>query len=418
MAQDKSHKHVAVLGAGILGSCTALFLARRGFHVDLIDMDTAPMNGASRWNEGKIHLGYLYGGDPTLATAHHLIEGGLAFAPLLQQLIEQPLAAHTTAADDIFLLHRDSFINADQAGHYYSQVDAAVRSNPLAASYLSDSSSASSRPLGKAELANIAVDDIAQAGFHVPERSVQTQWVADQLCAALAGESNIRLLLKRYVSSAQPLDSVNGRWRVTTVDSADSDTVNNVAQEQADYDVVVNALWHGRIAVDQTAGLAPPGEWSNRYRVSLFVRTMGSFQVPSAVLAVGPYGDIKNYSGRDFYFSWYPAGLLAQSDNSPPDMGFSTSHYEEVPVIRAMRSGLAGAFRGLDSIFDDAAEIRLAGGYVFAQGSGSLASPTATLHRRDRSGIERSGNYISVDTGKSFVAPWLAASIAREIAGD
>ena len=68
MVRMKSRKHVAVLGAGILGSCIALLLARKGITVDLFDLESAPMSGASRWNEGKIHLGYLYGADTTLET--------------------------------------------------------------------------------------------------------------------------------------------------------------------------------------------------------------------------------------------------------------------------------------------------------------------------------------------------------------
>lgn len=50
---------VAVLGAGILGSSVALFLARRGALVTLFDAKNRPFEGASRWNEGKIHLGYI-----------------------------------------------------------------------------------------------------------------------------------------------------------------------------------------------------------------------------------------------------------------------------------------------------------------------------------------------------------------------
>jgi len=51
---------VAILGAGIMGSSTALFLARRGAAVTLFDAAPAPFSCASRWNEGKIHLGFLY----------------------------------------------------------------------------------------------------------------------------------------------------------------------------------------------------------------------------------------------------------------------------------------------------------------------------------------------------------------------
>ena len=77
---------VAVLGAGIMGCCLALNLARSGVGVTLVDQHAAPMQGASRWNEGKIHLGYLYGADSTLGTVRHVLTGGLRFAERARHL--------------------------------------------------------------------------------------------------------------------------------------------------------------------------------------------------------------------------------------------------------------------------------------------------------------------------------------------
>ena len=55
------------------------------------------------------------------------------------------------------------------------------------------------------------------------------------------------------------------------------------------------------------------------------------------------------------------------------------------------------------------------GGWVFAIGQGSLADPSATLHRRSQFGVSRLGSYISVDTGKYSVAPWLARQVVGVI---
>jgi glycine/D-amino acid oxidase-like deaminating enzyme len=401
-----SRNRVAVLGAGILGSCVALFLARRGVAVDLFDLESAPMAGVSRWNEGKIHLGYLYGGDPGGDTARHLIPGGLAFAPLMRRLLEQSLEGHVTTADDVFLIHRDSIVGADQARSYYQRVSELVRQSPGARDYLADVRRAGVRPLTPGELASIANAELAHAGFHVPERSVQTNWIADQLCAALAAQAGIRLRMNTQVTAVAPIGGIDGPWRVQT-------------QHQLEpFDVVVNALWHGRLDIDRTAGVALPLEWSNRYRLSLFVRTQRTFALSSAVLAVGPFGDIKNYNGRDFYLSWYPAGLAHESENASPDLHLATRLRDTQKTIAAIRKGVTAAFRGIEPILDNAEAIRLAGGYVFAQGRGPLASATSTLHRRDRSGVLRRGRYYSIDTGKYSVAPALADAVAREIAGE
>ena len=58
---------------------------------------------------------------------------------------------------------------------------------------------------------------------------------------------------------------------------------------------------------------------------------------------------------------------------------------------------------------------RIAGGWVYAEGRGPLDDARSTLHRRDRIGIKREGQYVSVDTGKYSIAPWLARTIADDL---
>ena len=56
-----------------MGSSVALLLGRRGVQVTVFDQAPLPFAGASRWNEGKIHLGYLYAADPSLETARRVL---------------------------------------------------------------------------------------------------------------------------------------------------------------------------------------------------------------------------------------------------------------------------------------------------------------------------------------------------------
>ena len=76
------HADVVVLGAGLTGATAALALARAGVNVVLIDQDQQPMNRASLRNEGKIHLGFVFANDHTLATARLMIEGALPVPPV------------------------------------------------------------------------------------------------------------------------------------------------------------------------------------------------------------------------------------------------------------------------------------------------------------------------------------------------
>lgn len=208
-------KRVAVLGAGIMGSSSALFLARKGAQVTLIDALSKPFSGASRWNEGKIHLGYLYAADPSLKTARALLPGGIAFKRLTEELIGAPLEPVTTADDDIYLVHRDSIIDSDAMQRYFGAVSALVRDHPGANDYLVDACGSASRPVSRGELDGLVDTRSVVAGFRVVERSVWTGWVADRYVEALLAEPRIELILATQVTGVRPAgSSVDGRWHV------------------------------------------------------------------------------------------------------------------------------------------------------------------------------------------------------------
>jgi glycine/D-amino acid oxidase-like deaminating enzyme len=393
--------HVAVLGAGILGSSLSIFLARRGARVTLYDKADEPMAAASRWNEGKIHLGYLYGADPSLRTAAHMLPGGLAFASLVSQLIEAPVRA--TTSDDTFLIHRDSVVDADRARAQFEAVSRLVREHPDAGSYLVDVSDAHVADLSPRELAAVAGDDII-AGYRVPERSVHTRWLADRLVGAVAAEDRITVRPGSTVVAATPMDGSDGPWEVRCADGG-----------RDAYDVVVNALWSGRLPVDVTARLDPEPPWSHRYRLCVFARTRSELDIPSALVAVGPFGDVKNYDGRDFYLSWYPSGLVAEGEDLELAEPEPLTGPAREGFIAGVRTGLGAHVPGIARVFDDAEELVIGGGFVFARGTGSIGDRASSLHTRDRFGVRRRGSYYSVDTGKYSTAPWMAQRLAAEI---
>jgi hypothetical protein len=395
---------IAVLGAGVMGVCLALFLARRGSDVALIDEAARPLDGASRWNEGKIHLGYLYAADPSLASARRVLEGGLSFARLMRELTGAELPG-LTPEDDRYLIHRDSVVSAEAAARYYDAVAALVRDHPHARDYLIDASSACPRKLSDAEVADVADPATIVAGYACPERSISTTRLADQLVAALEVEPRIELRMNTRVRAVTPIGADDGPWSYI----ADSPS--------EPFDHMINALWHGRLAIDVTAGLLPARGWSHRYRVSAFVRTDRPIVYPSVIVAAGAFGDVKNYTDRDFYLSWYPAGLMAEGQAiEPPAPGAHLSR--KTDIARAIEEGLASALPGVREIFAAAERVDIEGGYVFAMGEGSLADANASLHRRDRFGVTRRGRYISVDTGKYSSAPLLAHEITAALYGD
>ena len=389
-----------------MGASTALLMARRGADVTLFEAAPAPMTGASRWNEGKIHLGHLYAADPSLATARRVLAGGLAFPRLLRMLIDTPLDDAVTPADDVYAVHRDSIVAADAAAAYLDAVTALARQHPEARAYFTDLRHAAVRRLSPVELARDHDPSRVVAAFAVPERSIDTRRVADRIVGALHAQSGLALRLGTRVD-AVGRDTDAGRLHVSTS-----------AGREGPFDLVVNALWQGRLAIDATLGLAVPPERSHRYRLSVFARADGPVELPSTVVATGPFGDVKHYGGGRLYLSWYPAGLRAQGDGiAPPPLPALDADARE-RIADATLAGLQAAVPAVARLRGRLVERRVEGGWVYATGSGSLGDHAASLHRRDRLGLVRSGGYVSIDTGKYSVAPWLARELVREVFGD
>lgn len=401
----KKTPHIAILGAGIMGCSAALFFARQKIDVSLFDMAAQPFSAASRWNEGKIHLGFLYSADPSLRTADRVIPGGLSFRPLVEELIGTSLAPAITAEDDFFLCHRESVTSASAMRLYMEKVVEHVRAHPDARRYLADVSGSRVQQLSSAELAGLTSSSEIVAGFRVPERSVSTNWVAEHFISAVAAEKRIEPLMGIQVAAARPTtDRIDGPWKIDTSEGS-----------FGPYDYVINALWQGRLAIDRTAGLEPTGIWSNRYRQSLFVRTAAQVDTPCAVIATGPFGDVKNYDGRNFYLSWYPDGLrVDNSDISPPDAK-TLATPDSTDLSASVFNHLESLLPWVAQIREQAEHIAIEGGWVFAAAQGLLSDPKSTLHRRSDYGAARLGSYISIDTGKYSTAPSLARALSHDL---
>lgn len=399
---------VAVLGAGITGTLLAIRLAESGNRVMLFDQAPAAMAAASRWNEGRIHLGYLYAADPTGATAAKMLDGGLAFFPILERVLGGPIAAESaTTRDDIILVHRDSVASADEIAAYFQRVASMAASHSRAGDYPANLIDGPPRRLANAELEEIADPALIDAAFEVPERSVSTNRIADRLVSRLAATPGIECVFDHRVTAAEAADdSMEGPFAIKTEQ-----------REFQGFAMVFNTLWEGRIAIDASLGIPPPCEWSHRFRLALFARTNQPTDLRSATIAVGPFGDVKNYDGRSLYLSWYPAGLQVTTTDLEPGGFNGLDDRRKLALINDSLDALSALMPGVAALRPDLDDIRVEGGWIYAAGTGLLDERASSIHRRDRIGVERRGNYFSIDTGKYSVGPWLADHVANLVAG-
>ena len=317
-------------------------------------------------------------------------------------MLERDLGPLISKEDDITLCHRRSVLSVKETATQIHAMDELIHCHPHLQDYLCDLNDYRSQQLSPQELAQLTDSPDILAGFKIPERSVSTQMLADWLLETVQGTPLIHFVGGQYIRDLH--QSTDASWSINT----DRQTLKG-------FKAVINALWHGRLAIDQQLGQPLPREWSHRYRRALFIRTSRPVSQPSAVVATGPFGDIKNYNNRDFYLSWYPAGLAVTGrEVQPPEV----SPLDE----DTQQSLLDTTFEQMESYLPRIRHIRehmetcqVGSGWVYASADGLLSDPKATLHHRAGYGIYQKDSYFSVDTGKFCSAPALAERLSKRV---
>jgi hypothetical protein len=120
----------------------------------------------------------------------------------------------------------------------------------------------------------------------------------------------------QQAAASEPLIEIRADARVTAVEHRSdgrldvrADATSGVPVD-APFDVVINALWEGRPAVDASLGIQPIAPWSHRFRAAVFAYAP-DVSFSSAVCAPAR-SRRKVLRGRSPHPSWYSAGLLAE----------------------------------------------------------------------------------------------------------
>ena len=402
---------VAVLGAGIQGCCAAIALAADGCHVDLYDREAEPVMRASLWNEGKLHLGYVYANDASRRTARAMIEGSLAFEGFFERYLGVRFDDIACSSEFVYGVHRDSMLPVERIEQHFAEVDDrleamfdtssadAIGGTPP--SYFGERTTLprSHRvPVGDAFDAAYVV-----AAFRTPERSIDTHAVARILRDAVLGSSRITF---------HPFADVTRLGR-----RADDALVVTIGgDEHAVASQVVNCTWEGRPALDATLGHAPETPTLHRYKLAVHVRGLDAPPVPSATLVLGPFGDIVDFGNGSLYLSWYPACKIGESkEATPPDFEATLTAEHERDIANETLRALAEIVPAARSLSLDAGTVDVAGGYILAPGQTDIDRLRSRLHRRSESGIRSDRGYHSIDTGKYGLAPLHAEKLVERI---
>lgn len=392
---------VAVVGSGIQGLCVALEFARRGADVHVFDRDAEPMARASRHNEGKIHLGFVYANDLTLKTARLMARTAVRFAPMLRES-GVDLGGVIRSDPFVYAVHHRSLLSPDALGARYAAIArhvARYAAEP-GADYFGVRSPQFVRRLPDAEWERQFNDEQVAGAFETAEVAVDPHRLADAV-----------------VECARRLPNIT--WRLNTPVAGADIRPNAVGLKLEDgrverFGQVVNCGWCGRLAVDTAAGLPPPPAWS--FRRKYFLRlppTAVTTHLPPTTIVLGGFGDVVRYPSGHLFVSWYPAGCPGLETGLRPDPE-PTAGRDALRL--AMLRGVADVVPALADVDRRTlADAELSSGVIYALGRTDVDDPVSRLHRRSETGPRSFGRYHTVDTGKLTTAPYFARKLVRAV---
>jgi glycine/D-amino acid oxidase-like deaminating enzyme len=384
-------------------------LAERGAEVILFDKNDALLSRAAVANEGKIHLGYMYAGDRTLSTAKTMMTGALFFAPFLERYLGQRAQSFSVSVPATYVVHRDSQRSADDVCAYLKTVHALINeaADGRHEAYFGRDLRTPLRPWSAAEKEAEFDPAIALAVFSTPEIAINPSALAQTLRESIAAHPLIEVRCNRTIVGAK--------------EETDGICVLSNGQDGSywdRFDHIVNALWDGRLGLNEALGFRSNRPWLHRLKYGVSFRLPPDVRPPpSATFVLGPFGEVVTYRDRLIYLTWYPECLQAIStDVTPPDWA---THPSEPLRSRI----LTGTFRALSTIVpslrdlnaDSLPEASVKGGAIVAWGKTDIYDPASELHRRYEIGVTSAGRFHSIDPGKLTMVPYFAEICAERI---
>jgi hypothetical protein len=184
------------------------------------------------------------------------------------------------------------------------------------------------------------------------------------------------------------------------------------------FDHVVNALWDGRLAIDEALALRPGRPWLHRLKYGVsFHLPEHARRPPSATFVSGPFGEVVSYQDGLIYLTWYPVCLLGiSSDIAPPEWPTYPGEPLRSKVFRGTLDAMAEFVLSLRELEpDELADVTVKGGVIVAWGATDIYDSKSELHRRYEIGVTSHRRFHSIDPGKLTMVPYFAQLCADRI---
>ncbi len=391
-------KKALVLGGGMQGCCIALMLRKHGYEVNLVDKSKDIINRASLNQEGKIHLGLIYGLDTSLKTGKKLLLDALYFAPYLEYLLGKKVNWEKFKSSNFnYLVSKDSMLSPDKIDAYFQKLQTIYR-DYMKNEKLTYLGKRPKRLFQKTSIPPQVNPDLFQACFATEEVALHPKSIKKIIKEKVRSE-NISLCLNQYVTSAKR--TPHG-FMVET--HSEDDGI-----QQHESDVVFNCLWEGRMALDKEMGIQIEKGYNIRLRYGIFMKMPPSLQgLPTFVVIQGPYGDFVNYpQSKECYFCWYPSSMkgMVIDQSMPPSWEEDCKGNISNTLRQSILNENFNHLHRLIPTLTKSGDSTVVGGVIVAKGYQDIHDPNSKLHERSDFPITQNDGYFSINTAKFTSAP-------------
>ena len=380
---------IAIIGAGIQGSCLALSLANQGIKSTLIDK-SIPMQAASLRNEGKIHLGFVYALDNNGSTRELMLKGALHFAPLIEKWCGKINWQEFVSGEFNYAVMPDSLASIHQIEKSYSELQSMLNSyRDLDLHYMGKHLSYFWKKNIDLTSSPIINGQKISDFYKTEEVSVDPRLFSKFICERLLINNLITIKNNTFVKSIKQ----KSNFELSIID--------NNRQSLIEADIVVNCAWEDREKLDNYIGITND---NTNYRVKhqILVKPKLDFQhLEPVTMVLGPYGDLVPWKDGLVYISWYPEGRTYFGSTPPQELENKALALEV--AIKSLK-----VMEEMFPILKGSSIISSLPGVILAKGKADVDKKESALHTRNLIGVSDYKGWISIDTGKFTTAPFFA----------